>query len=571
MGSKSYRIDAATRSRRFGHPSRMHQRLRVITSVLRDHALVRIEAAFLFFNMAEYATWIALLVFAYARGGAAAAGLVSVIQLLPSAVVAPLAAYAGDRFRRDRVLFVGYVVQAVTAAGVAAGLLLDAPVWLVYVLAAAAASSYTFTRPAQGALLPSITRTPEDLTAANVTSGVVEGAGIMLGPVVAGLILTGSEPGVVFAVFAVLLATGAALVMRLPIDPAAVEAPDRVDASDVWHATLGGFRALAHEGDARTIVLLLSAGTLVVGALDVLFVATAIDLLALGEGAAGYLNAAFGAGGIVGAAITVVLVGRRRLTPPLAGGAAVFGAPVAAIAVLPTPVAALALFAVGGAGRSVADVAGRTLLQRVAPDEVLARVFGVLEGLAMVALALGSVAASVAVSTLGVRAALALAGAFVPLAVAVLARRLLAIDRHAEAPDPEVLGLLRSLDLFAPLAASAFERLVRNVERVVADAGTTVIREGDTGDRFYVIASGEAAVSRNGSAVATLGAGDGFGEIALLRDEPRVATVTAVTAMELLALERDPFLEAVTGHPQSHHAADELASKRLAETHSRSS
>ncbi len=542
----------------------MRRALSTLGAVARDRTLFRVELAFLGFNMAEYATWIAILVYAYSRGGAAAAGVAAMIQLIPAAAIAPLAAFAGDRFRRDRVLQVDYVIQGLALGLTALTLFADLGTPAVLGAAALAASSLTFTRPAQAALMPTLAETPEDLTAANVVSGIVEGAGIMLGPLIAGILLETSEPASVFATFAVVSLGGAALVSRLPVDPRAVTPATHVDARDVLRETLSGFTVLRRARDARTIVVVLASTVLVIGALDVLFVATAIDLLELGEGWAGYLNAAFGLGGIVGAAASIALIGRRRLTPPIATGAGAFGVSIGLVAAVPTAVSAPVLFAAGGAGRSAADVAGRTLLQRVAPDDVLARVFGVLEGLAMLALAVGSVAGSALAEAFGIRVALVVTGAFVPVVLLVVLPRLLRIDREAAAPDRDALELLRGLDIFAPLPASAFERLVRNLERVEVGAGETVISEGDPGDRFYVIAEGEADVTTAGRHVATLGRGEGFGEIALLRDVPRTATVVARTPMRLLALARRPFLTAVSGYPGSATAADRLASERLA-------
>lgn len=217
-----------------------------------------------------------------------------------------------------------------------------------------------------------------------------------------------------------------------------------------------------------------------------------------------------------------------------------------------------ALFVIAGGGASVADVSGRTLLQRVTPDRVLARVFGVLEGMSMVALAIGSAVASVLVETIGIRGALAVTGALLPVAIAMASRPLLSIDRQALAPDERVIDLLRSLALFAPLPPPAMERLVANLVRIEVPAGTMVIREGERGDRSYVIVEGEADVTiatnksrRRGPASTSARS--------LLRDTPRTATVTARTPLRLLALDREPFLQAVTGHPQSREAADKAA------------
>lgn len=540
----------------------MTQRLGSFRTVLADRNLRRVELAFLGFNMTEFATWIAILVYAFERGGAAAMGAVSAILLIPSAVTAPFAAYAGDRFRRDRVLAIAYLVQGLAMAATAATLYATAPAAVVYAAATIASISITFTRPAQNSLLPALTQTPTSLTAANVVSGVVEGVGKMLGPIIAGILLGTSGPGAVFAVFAVLTLLGALRVARLRVDVGAVTPDARIDAADVFHETLRGFHTLRRAPEPRLVVLLLSAGVIVVGALDVLFVATAIDLLGIGASGAGFLSAAFGAGAIVGAASTVVLVGRRRLTPSLAGGAVLLGAPIGLVAVAPSAVSAPVLFAAAGAGRSVGDVSGRTLLQRISPNDVLSRVFGVLEGLTMLALVVGSVGAAVLIETSGVQTALVVVGAFLPVIILVSSGRLLSIDRSAEPPDAEILRLLREIPFFAPLPAPAMERVMADLIATEAAAGDLLIREGDPGDRFYVIVEGEVAITRRGARVSEQGPGAYVGEIALLRDVPRTASVTAKTPLRLLALEREPFLLAVTGHPVSHEAARAVATAR---------
>src|SRR3954463_9711723 len=236
----------------------MRRSVSTLAAVARDGTLSRVELAFFGFNMAETSTWIAILVYAYARGGASSAGIVAVILLLPAAAVAPLAAYASDRFRRDRVLVVEYLVQGVALAATAAALFADLHI-AVLALAAVASAAFTFIRPTQGALLPAITRTPEDLTAANVVSGIVDGAARMIGPLIAGITLQVSEPATVFAIFAATSFVSAALVARLRVDAAGGAPRSRAAAPSVVRETLGGFRALRREHDARTIILLLAS------------------------------------------------------------------------------------------------------------------------------------------------------------------------------------------------------------------------------------------------------------------------------------------------------------------------
>ena len=220
------------------------------------------------------------------------------------------------------------------------------------------------------------------------------------------------------------------------------------------------------------------------------------------------------------------------------------------------------LLATAGLGRTIVDVSARTLLQRVAPSDMLARVFGLVEALAMAALAVGSLLVAALVAIGGVSLALVGIGLLLPLTLLAFGRSLLDVDRHATVPVVQI-GLLRSLPLFAPLPPQTLESAAHALERLDVPAGTVVIREGEDGDRFYVIADGSIQVTRAGHVLATLERGDGFGEVALLRSSPRNATCTAITEATLYALEREEFLAVVTGHPRSEEAAERLAATAL--------
>ena len=546
----------------------MREQLRVVLAVARDATLLRIELAYLGFNMAEHATWMAILVYAYGSGGPGLAALFAVVQLVPAGLVAPFMAYAGDRFRRDRVLRAGYLAQALTMAATAAALAGGAEVGVVAVLATLTAISITITRPVQAVILPSITHSPADLTAANAVSGLAENVGTFVGPLVGGLLLLGADSAAVFATFAGVSLLGALLVARLPATLDARPAPVPTTPRAVLGETFGGMATVAREPRVLVIVAILALLDVVFGALDVLYVAAALDLLGAGEAGAGFLFAAFGLGGIVGSALTVTLIGRRRMTPAVGAGGGLFGLPISAIGVAPWVVSAPLLFAASGAGYTLASIAGRTLLQRVAPEAVLTRVFGVLEGLSMFALALGSVITGLLIAVFGVAGALIAAGLLVPGVIAVAWLRLGGIDRHARAPDPEALALLRSIPIFAPLSAPSMERILAELTRLDVPAGSAIIREGDPGDRFYVIVDGQVAVSRAGVRIRESGPGDHAGEIALLRDVPRTATVTALTPLRLIAIERERFLEAVTGHARSREHVEAVIDRRIADADS---
>jgi MFS family permease len=494
-----------------------------------------------------------MLVYAYERGGATTAGLVAVAQLVPAALFAPVAASLADRHRPTKVLAAGYVAQAAAMGATASVLLVGGPPLAAYALAAVAATAVTITRPAQAVLTPSLARTPEELTAANVVSGWIESLSVLGAPALAGLLLGLGGAGTVFAVMA-----GFALAAVFLVLP--VRGPAPAGGDTVLADTLDGLR-VAREPGPRSLVWLLGVESLAIGALDVLYVVLAVGVLGRSGSTAGYLNAAFGAGGVAGIGVTVALVGRRRLAPALLAGLALWAAALAVIAVAPSITVALLLLAVAGIGRTTLDVAGRTLLQRIARPDALARAFGLLEGVSMAGLAVGSIAASGFVALTGSRGAFLCLAVLLPLAAAVVLRSVIAADASV-LPVVE-MARLRALRIFAPLGAPALEGLARALEPVEAPAGATLIREGDAGDRFYVLAEGEVEVSRGGERVGELRRGDCFGEIALLRDVPRTATVTALTPVRLDALGKAAFVSAVTGHDPSARVADELVQARL--------
>jgi hypothetical protein len=289
--------------------------------------------------------------------------------------------------------------------------------------------------------------------------------------------------------------------------------------------------------------------------MDVLFVLIAIELFGIGRSGVGVLNASLGVGLAAGGLLTLLLVGRRNLAPGIEIGALVWGLGLALVAMVPWTFVALAILVLGGAGLALMDTSGRTMLQRLAREDVLTRVFGVLEGTSLLALSAGSLGVAVLNSVLDLRAVTLIMAALLPVAAAATWRRLASIDARVVVPVAEI-ELLAATPIFAPLPAPSLEAAARRLVPVSAGAHERIIAEGEEGDRFYVVAEGTVEVTRGAGSLGAIGPGGYFGEIALLRRIPRTATVTAITDVSLLALERDDFLQIMTGSEEAADAAE---------------
>jgi hypothetical protein len=530
--------------------------VRVVGAVARNRALAGVMAAYAVFSATQSAVWIAMLVYAYDRGGAGTAGAVAVAQLVPAALLAPLAAALADRRSPVGVLVGGYLVQVVGMLTAALAIGLEAPL-AAYSGAVVASAAVATTRPAQTPLVPGLVRNAEELTAANALTGWIESASVVASSAATGLLLAVAGPGLVFAVAGVagLVSVGLAATVRgmgaLAVDEAAGLA-----------GTLAGFGVLARQSAPRLLVALLGAQWVVIGALDILFVVLAVDVLDRGQGWVGYLSMAYGAGGVLAGLAGMALVGRRRLVTPILVGVVLIGAALGLSALSTTAAATVVLLAVVGGGRALFNLATRTLLQRAVPAEVVGRVFGVAEGLAMAGLAVGSAMVPLLVAVGGTVTAVLGTAAILPLVALVGGRALLAVDAAAQVPIVEI-ALLRSLRIFRALPAPALEGLARSMEPVGLAAGDVLIREGESGDRFYAVADGRLRVTVGGAPVAANVRGDGIGEIALLYGVPRTATVTAASPATVFALSRQDFLTAVAGHAPTAQAAAAVADERF--------
>ena len=512
----------------------------------------------------SFAIWsfaIALGVYAFDVGGATAVGIAAMIRLLPAAFVSPVAGLLGDRHSRRLVLVGSATLTAIAmgcAAAAAASGISEGVVYLLAGLVTIASSPYV---PAEGALLPAVAKSPQELAASNVAHSAMDNLGFLVAGLLGGVLLATTSPQAVFVAASAASLIAALLLLGLHRDRRPSYADEVMTRGALREtgqglATLMTDRSLRLVGAVRTLLVFFE------GAADVLVVIVALDLLGLGEGSVGYLNASWGMGALLAAALLAMMLARERLATGLVAGSLLAGGALMLPAIWVVPAAAYVTWAVLGIGYEFVDVASRTLLQRLGSDEVLARVLGTLETLRFVAMALGSISAPLLVSLLGIEGALLALGALLPLFALAEWSALRSFEFGAPVEESH-FALLRADPIFAPLPVDTLERLSHDLRPVAAARGDEIITQGELGDRFYLIESGQVEVIVNGAFRRNESAGESFGEIALLHDVARTASVRATMPTTLLALDREHFLAAVTGHRRSGETASGIAEKRL--------
>lgn len=531
----------------------------MIGAVGRNRALSRLLLAYVVMILAEFGEWLALIVYAYAHGGASAAGLVAIVQLIPSMLLAPLISAHLARFGVARLLAGAYAMAALTLGLCSLAILADGPVALVYLAATAFSLALGVSRPLHHVLMPLVVRHADELTSANIATSWGEGVGTLAGPALAGLLISIDGPGLACAVLAGLSVAAPLLARVQPLRAAAEDAEEEEQGglADLLTAA----RVIASRPNTRALIAFPAGAAAIEGAIDLLVVVLAVQILAIGPGAAGYLSAAFGAGGLLGAALATALVG-RRLALPLVTAALLGAVALGALAAASTVLVAVLLLILVGAARTVQSVAAQTLLQRSTPLEVIVCAFALIESMRDAGMAFGALMVPLLIGLGGAEAAFLGMACLAPLAVLAMARRIQRIDAEASIPVVE-MGMLRNMRIFSALPAASLETLAREAQYARVPPGTPIIREGEEGERYYAITEGSVRVSKGELEIRRMHTGEGFGEIALLHPTLRTATVTATIETTLLSVGRDAFLTAMRAHPGVSAAAERIAVGRL--------
>jgi MFS family permease len=545
----------------------------LFASVFRNPALRKLQFALLGSLIGDWASATALAVWVYGVGGAKAVGIYYTVRLLLMALSSPLTGTMADKLPRRLVMIGADLLRCVLFIAIALLIWAEASNVIVFVLFGIASLAISAFRPAQAAWLPSLANSAEELTAANGSASTLESLSFFVGPAIGAFMLSFTDVSTVFLVNAATFLWSAALVAsvrvphREPAQPRpAARAAEVADEPHEPRTFIGeiahGFGTIRRDRDILMVGVLLCVQTIVAGASAVFFVVLAVEVLHTGPRGVGFLDSIFGVGAVIGGIVAIGRARRRKLAGDMFLGVVMWGLPLVIIWLVPHPVVVFAVMALMGFGNPLVDVNFATLVQRISPEEVLGRVFATLEGACILTMALGSFTMPFLVDWLGFERSLAFLGIVVTLLALPWLGRVRRLDARLGVPPN--LPLLEAIPLFAPLTPATVESLARKLTRFEVPAGSTIIREGQQSDRFYIIERGSVAVSHGDTLVRHETDGDFFGEIGLLRDIPRTATITADEDTVLQVLERDDFLAAVTGQDDAHRAAEAVVSRRIA-------
>jgi MFS family permease len=499
----------------------------------------------------EFAVWVTVLVVAFERGGASATGLAVAAQLVPAALLAPIVTAAGDRFPRHLVLSAGFAVLAASAGALTIALAVELPLAIVYAAAAGFTVALSATPGSVASLLVHHARSPQQLIHWNVGMTIGRASGSLVGPVITALLLATTGPWVAAATVATTCAATAVFVgRRFPRDD---RPPSDLRLRQVVADSLEGLRYATTTPATAAILGFMGLIGVMIGAYDVLLVAIAFDRWGEGGSGTAILTAIFFVGALAVSAVT-----RRRfswtLTKTTVVGAILLTVPIVFVGQSPIALV-VALIAVIGAGHALVEIGARTLLQRAGAETFTSRVFGVLDSTILVTSSIGATVVGMVLADAELTAVLVPLGLVSGVVLTVAASSLRRLERTTGGADPDLLDAIAGISFLAPLPLPTLERLAGGLGRRTVPGDTTIIRQGDAGTEFFVLLDGTAAVIVDGAPVGHLTAPASFGEIALLHDEPRAATVTAVTECRLGVIGRPAFLDAVLRSVSSHRSA----------------
>jgi MFS family permease len=516
---------------------------------------------------------VALLVYVFNQTHSAGwVGAAAILRFVPILIFSPFGGVLADRYERRRVMISSDLIRAFFMFALAVVAALSGSVVVVLILVMASAAASTPYAPALGAITPSLVP-EEDLAAANSSMSVVDNLAIALGPALGGVLLALGAGWFAFAFNGATFLVSAALVVVVKTRS---QANEQSQETSIVQRTLEGFRAATESSDAAILLSCIFAATALYGQESVLLILVSKHLLGTGSSGAGFLFAATGLGGLLGAGLTSRLAQNSKPGRTLALSMCLSGAALIALSFVHWAPLAYAIMTVDGIGYIILDVLAITLLQRTVSSDVLARVFGIFMTLAVGGTLLGSIVAPITSGFWGVRVALIVAGASLPAIALLAAPKLRAMNERAQDKMLEVAPvteMLAGLGIFQGASPQALESLAQTVREEKVASGTDVVTEGEEANDFFVVKSGAFAVVASGEEgsdpkiVNSLKEGDYFGEIGLLEKIPRTATVHAVTDSIVYRIGGEAFVDAVSQVPSLQATLSDGIVGRLSRTH----
>jgi CRP-like cAMP-binding protein/predicted MFS family arabinose efflux permease len=516
---------------------------------------------------------VALLVFVYESTHSAAwVGATTIVRLVPYVLLGSAGGALADRYDRRSVMVASDIVRGLLMLLLAALAWRSGPVLVALFIAFLSTAAGTPYAPAVSATLPAVV--PEDdLAAANTLSTTVEHVAIILGPAAGGLLLLIGPPAVAFSLNGVSFLLSALAVSTVRVrsrTPAGTAEPGML------RRIADGMRALRASSVAAALAGCMMVTSCIYGMETVLLVLVSESRLNTGANGIGYLLAAVGLGGVLAAGITPRLAESRHAFIPISAGVFAMGLPLAALAFVTVPAVAFVLMTLQGMGNITLDVVAVTTLQRTLPKHLTAGIFGIIRSLYIGATLLGALVAPPLVAVAGLRAALLVAGVALPCLALLALPALRSVDVTARRRVEELapaLRLLEGLSIFVGVPRPSLELLAGSVEEESVPAGTLVVRQGEPSRDFYIVASGVLDVVSSGEmetppvVVNTLQPGDYFGEIGLLEEIPRTASVQARSECKLERIDGRVFLDVVNQTPSLSGTLLDGVVGRLARTH----
>ncbi|WAC91166.1 cyclic nucleotide-binding domain-containing protein [Mycobacterium sp. Aquia_213] len=518
--------------------------------LVRNRQLCTLMAAWTAFYIGAFSHFVLVVTFLFAAGGASTVGVATVAVTLPAGLLGPLAAPLAASARPELHLAFGIGSRCVAMAATIATVLSHGSIDVVLVLVTVESLLSAGVRPLHGALVVRLSNTAGEAAAGNALTSSLVSAAALAGPALAGTALDFVGIAWAFALpaFFFAVAMAAALLIRVPRadeDSSRSSGGSAAPRGSQLKLLGAGFRGIFSSRAAAAATMLFAVNVIVLGVWYVGAAPVAAHRLHLGKGGVATIMAFYGAGGLVGALATLSIVTWRRLAGVLGAGLLGLAAVFAALGTIGSPPVGLALAAVLGAAGAVIYAIAPTLVQRGVSREAMVPAVATLQSLYLVGEAAGAVVTPLLLGSLGVAATFGLVGGVTALATLLAWPQLRGADKLSD-EDAAKLAVIRAAPMLQPLPALALEQLARVATRVAVPAGCEVFRQGDRGDRLYVIAAGLAEIAVDGSRVATLGPGGSFGEIALLHKAPRSSTVTAREDLDLIAIEGEEFLSALS-------------------------